>query len=96
MVNNSSFLVGWLIHFSGIKCNAAPDRNPKLGYNTVLFQLIPGDLYCACPYRQLNSLPVLFHSRAKQGISFYNFYDGLRYDPVEAQTHDLLHERQIP
>ena len=78
----------------------ALDRNPEPGYNTLLLQMIPGDLLSAYLHRQFHTLPGLLNSRAAlsnsyhnayvpmQGGSLYNFYDGLWYDP---QTHDLPH-----
>ena len=39
-----------------IKGHAAIDRNPGQGYNTLLLQLIPGNLYSACPHRQFYTL----------------------------------------
>ena len=50
--------------FFGIEGRAALDRNPGLGYNTLLFRLIPGDLYSACPHRQFCKLPGLLYSQA--------------------------------
>ena len=43
------------IVFFAIKDFVALDRSPGPGYNTLLLQLIPGDLLpvSACPYRQL-------------------------------------------
>ena len=62
----------------------AEDRNPVLGYNTLLFRLIPGYLYSAWCH---GFLQVRLHCRflplclrTKQGGSFYHFYDGLWYD----------------
>ena len=46
--------------FFGSKGHVALDRNPGLGYNTILLQLTPGDLLGACPHRQLHTLPGLF------------------------------------
>ena len=82
------------------------DRNPGLGYNSLLLQLIPGDLLSACSHRQFHTLSTLFYTRAAlsnshsnalramQGGSLYHFYDGLRYDPAGTRTHDLPHERR--
>ena len=36
--------------------HAAQDRNPGLGYNTLLFRLIR-DLLSACPHKQFYTLP---------------------------------------
>ena len=43
--------------------HAAQDRNPGLGYNTLLFRLIP-DLLSACPHKQFHTLPSLSNLRA--------------------------------
>ena len=53
-----------LIHknaFFGFEGNAA---NPGPGYNTLLLQLIPGDLYIACLYRKFHTIPGLLHSQS--------------------------------
>ena len=42
--------------FFGIKGHVALDRNPGPGYNTLLLQLIPGDLLSVCPHRQFHTL----------------------------------------
>ena len=42
--------------FLGIEGHVALDRNPGLGYNTLLLQLIPGDLSSACPHRQFHTV----------------------------------------
>ena len=49
-----------LIHysaFSAAKGYVALDRNPEPRYDTLLLQLIPGDLLSACPDRQFHTLP---------------------------------------
>ena len=55
--------VDWLIYplkcFFGIKGHVALDRNPGSGYNTLLLQLIPGDLLSACPHREFHLLSSL-------------------------------------
>ena len=48
--------------FFSIKGHVAVDRNPGPGYDALLLQLIPGDLYCVCAhYRQFHALPGLKH-----------------------------------
>ena len=91
---------------TGPRPNVALDRNPGTGYDTLLLQMIPGDLLSACPHRQFHTLPGLLDSWAAlpnsnpnacmpmQGGSLYHFYDGLWYDPAERQTHDLPCERR--
>ena len=43
--------------FFGIEGHVALDRNLGPGYNTLLLQLIPGDLLSACPHRQFTHYP---------------------------------------
>ena len=38
-------------------------KYPGPGYNTLLLQLIPGDLYSVCPHRQFHTLPSLLQSQ---------------------------------
>ena len=97
-----------LIHYSAFSAakHVALDRNPGLGYDTLLLRIIPGDLLSAFPHRQFHTLPGLLDSRAAlpnsnpnacvpmQGGSLYHFYDGLRYDPAGTRTHDLTCERR--
>ena len=45
--------------FFGNEDHVALDRNPGWGNNTLLLQLIPGDLLSACPHRQIHTLPSL-------------------------------------
>ena len=52
-----------LIHYSaffGKEGHVALDRNPGSGYDTLLLQMIPGDLLSAFPHRQFNTLPGLY------------------------------------
>ena len=98
-----------IIHYSaffGSEGHVALDRNPGTGYDTLLLQMIPGDLLSACPHRQFHTLPGLLDSRtalpnsypntlrAMQGGSLYRFYDGLWCDPAERRTHDLPCKRR--
>ena len=98
-----------LIHYSaffGSEGHVALDRNPGMGYDTLLLRMIPGDLLSAYPHRQFHTLPGLLDSwaalpnsypnalRAMQGGSLYHFYDGLWYDPAMRRTHNLPCERQ--
>ena len=56
-----------LIHyraFFGSEGHVALDRNPGLGYDTLLLRLIPGDILSACPHRQFHTLPSLLDNRA--------------------------------
>ena len=90
----------------GSKGHVALDRNPGMGYDTLLLRMIPGDLLSAFPHRQFHTLPGLLDSwvalpnsnpnalRAMQGGSLYHFYDGLWYDPAERRTQDLPCERR--
>ena len=91
-------MVNRLIHYSSFSAAKALDRNPGPGYDTLLLQMIPGDLLSACPHRQFHTLPGLLDSRAalsnsypnalraKQGGSLYHFYDGLWYDLAGRRT----------
>ena len=51
-----------LIWFNPLKCffgsegHVALDRNPGPGYDTLLLQMIPGDLLSAFPHRQFHTL----------------------------------------
>ena len=95
-----------LLCFFGSEGHVALDRNPGLGYDTLLLRMIPGDLLSAFPHRQFHTLPGLLDSWAElpnsnpnacmpmQGGSLYHFYDGLWYDPAERRTHDLPSERR--
>ena len=56
--------------FWGVDGHSAIDRNPGPGYNTLLLQLIPWDLYNACPHRQFHTLPSLLHSQALLDSNF--------------------------
>ena len=42
--------------FFGIEGHVALDRNPWPGYNTLLLQLIPGDILSACSHIQFHTL----------------------------------------
>ena len=82
----------------------ALDRNPGPGYDTLLLRMIPGDLLSAFPHRQFHTLPGLLDSWAAlpnsypnacmpmQGGSLYHFYDGLWYDPAEANSRPTVRE----
>ena len=50
--------------------HVALDINPGQGYNTLLLQLIPGDLLSACAARQFHTLPGLLDSRAVLSNSY--------------------------
>ena len=92
--------------FFGIEGHVALDRNPEPGYNTLLFQKIPGDILSACPNRPFQTLPGLLDSQAamsdsypndcvpSKGGNLYHFNDGLWYDPDRARTCELPHERR--
>ena len=47
--------------FFGIESHVALDRNLGPGYNTLLLQLNPGEINCACPHGQFHTqfLPAL-------------------------------------
>ena len=49
--------------FFDIEGHVALDRNLGSGYNTLLLLLITGDPYCACPNRQLHTLPAFYRVR---------------------------------
>ena len=99
-----------LVWFNPLECffgsEGHVDRNPGLGYDTLLLRMIPGDLLSAFPHRQFHTLPSLLDSWAAlpnsyanacvpmQGGSLYHFYYGLWYDPGERRTHDLPCERR--
>ena len=54
-----------LIHyraFFGSEGHVALDRNPGLGYDTLLLRLIPGDILSASPHRQFHTLPSLLEN----------------------------------
>ena len=103
-------IIDWLINpfecFFGREGHVALDRNPGLGYNTLLLHLIPGDVLSACPHGQFHTYPVLLDNRAVlsnsypnacvpiQGGSLYYLSEGLWYDPVGTLTHDLSCERR--
>ena len=85
--------------------HVALDRNLRPGYNTLLLRIIPGDLFSACPHRQIHTLPGLLDSRVALSNSYPNtlramegslshFYDGLWHDPAGRRTHDLPCERR--
>ena len=65
-----------LIHklecFFGINGHVALDKNPGPGNDTLLLQLILGDLLSACPHRQFHILPGLLYSRAALSNSYPN------------------------
>ena len=62
--------------FYGVGGHVALDRNPVLGDNSLLLQLIP--------FRQSGcQTPALTHM-CQGGGSLYQFYDGLWYDPAGA------------
>ena len=87
--------------FFGSEGHVALERNLGPVYDTLLLQMIPGDLLSAFPPRQFHTLPGLLDSWAAlpnsnpnacvpmQGDSLYHFYDGLWYDPAERRTHNL-------
>ena len=56
--------------FWGIKGYKALDRNPVPGYNTLLLQLTPGNLYSVCPHRQFHKLPGRLHSWATMSNTY--------------------------
>ena len=102
-VGHSEF---YILNFFSSEGHVALDGNPGPGSDTLLLQMIPGDLLSACPHRQFHTLPGLLDSRAAlpnphpnacvsmQGGSLYHFYDGLWYDPAGRRTHVLPCERQ--
>ena len=55
-----------------IESQAAIDRNPGPGYNTLLLRLITGDLLSECPHRQFHTQPGLLDSRAALSNSYPN------------------------
>ena len=94
--------------FFGSEGHVALDRNPGPGYDTLLLRMIQGDLLSAFPHRQFHTLPGLLDSwaalpnsnpnalRAMQGGSLYHFYDGLWYDPAEANSRPTVREAGTP
>ena len=60
---NLPSLINPLVCFLNTKGHAALDRNPGLGYNTLLLRLIPEDIYYACLHRQFHPLPGFLHSQ---------------------------------
>ena len=58
--------------FFGIEGLVALDRNPVPWYDNLLLQLIPGELWSACPHRQFHTLPTLLHSQAALSNSYPN------------------------
>ena len=55
-------MINPLESFFGIEGHVAldhVDRYPGPGYNTLVLQLIPGNLLSACPHRQFHTLPGL-------------------------------------
>ena len=92
-----------LIHYSsffGIEGHVALDRNPGMGYNTLLLRLIPWYHLIACPqFHTLSDLigshnPTLTHCMPCSEAVCTIFYDRLWYDPVGWRTCDLSHERR--
>ena len=59
-----------LLYFFGSEGYVALDRNPGLGYYTLLLRLIPGYILSAYPHRQFHTLPGFLDSRA----ALSNFY----------------------
>ena len=59
--------IDWLINplhcILVIEDHTTLNRNLEAGYNTLLLQLIQGDLYGACPHRQFDTLCGLLHSQ---------------------------------
>ena len=84
--------------FFGSEGHVALDRNPGMGYDTLLLRMIPGDPLSAFPHRRFHTLPGLLDSwaalpnsypnalHAMQEGSLYHFYDGLWYDLAERRT----------
>ena len=67
----------YLTHYKAFFGLAGPGhvalgRNAESGYNTLLLQLVPGDLVSACPHRQFLTLPDLLKSRAAMSNSSRN------------------------
>ena len=56
-------MINPLVWFFGILGHVPLDRNLRLGYDTLLLRLIPGDLLSACPQRQFHTLPGILNSR---------------------------------
>ena len=67
-----------LVWFNPLQClfgsegHVALDSNPRTGYDTLLLQMIPGDLLSAFPNRQFHTLPGLLDSRAALPNSYPN------------------------
>ena len=65
-----------LLHYSTFSAasegHVALDRNPGLGYYTLLLQLITGYILSAYPHRQFHTLPGLLDSRAALSNSYPN------------------------
>ena len=59
-----------IIVLFGSEGHVALDRNPGPGYDTLLLQMIPGDLLSACPHRQFHTLPGLIDSLAALSNSY--------------------------
>ena len=53
-----------------MESNVALDRNAGLEYNTLLLQLISGDLFSAHPNRQFHTLPSLLGNQAALSNSY--------------------------
>ena len=75
-----------LIHYSaffGSEGHVALDRNPGTGYDTLLLQMIPGDLLSAFPHRQFHTLPGLLDSWAALPNSYPNIacHEGRQFVP---------------
>ena len=52
--------------------HVALDRNPRMGYDTLLLRMIPGELLSAFPHRQFHTLPGLLDSQAALSTSYPN------------------------
>ena len=85
---NGYELINPFMYFLGIKGHVALDRNLGLGYDTLLLQLIPGDLQSACIQTQFHTLLGLLHSVAAASNSYpkacvlYHFYDVLWHETL--------------
>ena len=74
---STDWLINWFIHFSDffdIEGDVALDRNPRLGYHTLLLRLIPGVLQSACHHGQFHTLPSPIHNRVALLNSYTNAY----------------------
>ena len=63
-------IIDWLIHLSAFSVLKAMYFGT--GCNTLILQLIPGDLSSACHHRQFHTLPVILHSQAALSNSYSN------------------------